>query len=185
MGPDVSHPDGYARLLHGHGQYRDAVEVKMLAGVVQRSPFPQTHNDGQRFVQPLCSLAWGKGLPEAAEFPPAIAAQTDAEYQAPAAQLVERYGLAGDDPGSPAGQGRDHCSESQRAGGAGHRRKRDPWVRDRHDVPVQHVIPEEDALPAGLFGAMRDRAETAGIGEFTERRDVETEMHAGPPGRST
>ncbi len=104
----------------------------------------------------------------------ALAAEAHAEHETPAAQAVERHGLARELMRPPASQRRDHRPEHQALGGHRHRGQRDPRISDPLDRrAVLEVVPDEEAVPAPRLGPGGQLGHHARLGELLEGREVD------------
>ncbi len=114
-------------------------------------------------------------------------AESDAEHHATAREVVERDHLTRELPGPPAGDWRDHRPDHE----ARRRLSDRPQHRPRRDhvgrlgPRPQEMIPEEEAVPAGILGELGERDDLGWVGERPEVRggDGEATTRHGPPPR--
>ena len=94
------------------------------------------------------------------------------EHQAPARQPVHAHRLPGQLVRPAPGHGRHHRPYPQPLGGRRHRRQRHPRVGDvGHRRPIQHVVPDEQPVPAGRPRLRPPRSATdPGLGQLAEDR---------------
>src|SRR5213080_4434011 len=90
----------------------------------------------------------------------AIRAKTHSENQASLRKMIERDGLPGYFPGPTTRQWCDKRSNLDMFGSQSHPSQRNPGIHDWHRLlraahVVADMIPEEEAIPARLFGLMR------------------------------
>ena len=92
-------------------------------------------------------------------------AQADAENDPAVREVVERGHLPGHDGRPTAGERRDHRPEPEPRRPHGHHAQGDPRIDggEHRIAPVQHVVPEEEAVPPRRL---------RGRGEVTEQFDV-------------
>jgi hypothetical protein len=175
------HPDGDARLLHGPGLELRVADGVVRPGVAERLAAPETHQHIEALVEHGRMERIVGRLAEGRELGAAVRADADAEDQPAVAQVVERHGLAGELGGPPAGQRRHEGPELDPAGHHGHGRQFNPRIGDRHAPRRADVIPEEEAVPAGVLGFARQIGDDADVGEVAEVRRIDSKAHAGAP----
>lgn len=108
----------------------------------------QTVQHDQRLVQDLRPDTRVSRLAERGEFA-VRGAEANADDASPAGELVQGDDLLGHLPRSASGQRRAHRAEPEPAGGRPDRSEQHPGVVHRD---AMDVVPEEEAVPAGLFG---------------------------------
>jgi hypothetical protein len=108
-------------------------------------------------------------LPERAQLPPRVAAQAGPEHQAAPRQPVDPDRLPGQLAGPAPGHRRDHRADDQPLGRAGDGGQGDPRVGHvGHGRPVEHVVPNEQAVPPGGLGLGAQVGHEPGLGELAE-----------------
>ncbi len=159
-GPGAAHPDGDPRLLQ-RGRVADGGPVRARdpvvgAGVLDGLSAPQPVQDLEVLVE--------HGPPDGrVRLLPAVVpleregAAPDPEDEPPAAQTVQRGGLASHDQRPASGQRRDQRPEPDGVRGAGGGGQRHPGVHHVHRTgsESEQVVPEEEAVPAGGLGLDR------------------------------
>ena len=168
VGPPRREPDRDPRALDGPGQQAHA------PGLLAAPPGVEQLGAGveQGGAGPRVGL-----LAEARQLPAAVAAEPEPADQAPARQQVQRRRLARELLRAAAGHRRDHRAQADGPGGRRDRGHRDPRVGDRVDVVVEHVVPDEDAVPAAGLGPRGQLREHARVGQLAERRDEDPAPH--------
>ena len=159
--PARRHPDRDPRLLE---------RARLEAAV------PEGRELGQAPVEQPGTLARIALLAELGrvELARALAAEAHTEHETPAAQAVERHGLARELMRPPARQRRDHRPEHQALGGHRHRGQCDPRISDPLDRRAMlEVVPDEEAVPAARLGPRGQLGHHARLGELLEGRDVD------------
>ena len=116
-------------------------------------------------------------LAEGAELPRAVVAETNADDDPAARKMIERAHLPSQHPGAPARQRRDERADTDPLGRGRHRRQRHPRIGHAHAAGPEDVVPQVEALPAGLLGGMGEVGNPAGIGELGEGGHEQSEPH--------
>jgi hypothetical protein len=99
-----------------------------------------------------------------------VAAEADPERQPAAREPVERGGLPGDLDRPATRQRRDHGAEPDALGGGSDRRQRDLWVgHASHRLLPAQLVPDEDAVPAGLLRLGGQPGDHGRVGELVEQ----------------
>ena len=166
VGPARRDPHRDPRLLHRHG-------LELAA--------PQRHQPLEVGVELPRPLAHVVLLAERPELAVGIAADAHAEHQPPPAQPVERDRLARELVDPPARGRGDERADAHARSGASDRRHRHPRVGDvGHGRAVDHVIPDEAAVPPGRLRLGSELREHARLGQLPERGDEDPSLGAQP-----
>src|SRR5829696_4523918 len=140
---------------------------------------PELGELGQALIEEAGALARVDDLAEGLELAVAIAAETDSEGEATAAQVVERHGLASDLLDAPPRKGRDHRTDPEPLGRARDGRERDPDIGNGLDGrAVVDVVPEKVAVPAALLGSAGELRDGRRLDELVEGSDEDPTVHA-------
>ena len=140
---------------------------------------PQAVEDLQALVEPVGAHARVRVLAEGAELLLRAGAEPGAEHQPAAGEQVDRGRLTRQQPGAAAGQRQDHHADADPLGDAGHRRQHHPGVHHRRLVLVGQVVPDEEAVPAGLLGLAGQGDQQVGVGVLADVRHADGEAHDG------
>lgn len=141
---------------------------------------PQPGQDLEALVELLGAHARVGVVTEEPEVPLDGVAESDAEHEAPAREVLQRHRLPRELPRATAGERGDEGAEHQVVGGCRDRGERDPRV----DVVVviglaeEQVVPEEEAVPSRRLGVAREAGEGPSVTEGAEIGHVESVLHA-------
>src|SRR5207247_10141042 len=127
----------------------------LLAPERERLAGPQARQDREPLVETLRADARIRLLAEQSEARVVRIAESDAEDQAPAGELVDAGRLPREVPRPPACERRHLDADPHALGRDSDRRERDPRVAGRNPAIalIEDVILEEDAVPSGGLGA--------------------------------
>jgi hypothetical protein len=131
------------------------------------------------FVQHLSALDWVDDLSEPAQFASRVDAKSQAEDDAARREVVERYHLASQHLGAPSHDRGHHRAEAQAGRGTRDAGEDDPRISDVGSLlgAPQHVVPEEEPIPALLLCEDGKRDHSARIGQLVERRQEYSVAH--------
>src|SRR3954470_191277 len=155
-------PHRNPRLLHRHG-------LELAA--------PQRHQPVEVGVELPRALAHVRLLAERPELAVRIAAHPHTEHQPPLAQAVECDRLARELVDPPPRRRGDERPDPHPRRRRRDRRHRHPRVGDvGHRRAVDHVIPDEEAVPPGRLRLGRELCEHARLGQLPERGDEDRSL---------
>jgi RimJ/RimL family protein N-acetyltransferase len=173
-------PQGRPRLLERPRQEGDSSGPVVLALMMDFLAGPQSKHQVQGFIHPFGQDAFVRLFSEPAHFAIGVDAEADAQGQAAIGEVIQADGRAGKSVWPPAGQRGDggpdtHAARSRRDGGQCR-----PGVPGVTVVtgPAQHVVPQEEPVPASLLRGDGQLNEHAGVGEIVKGGHMDGVAHA-------
>src|SRR5579875_3416854 len=95
--------------------------------------------------------------------------------------MIQRDGLASEYPGSAAWQGSDERAQANGARAEGYGSQGNPrinhWVSARRQRRLRHLVPQEEAVPAGFLCFMSQVGQDACITIRPKMRDIDSVTH--------
>jgi len=158
-------------LLHRSGQERDTLCCEERSAVVDGRTRPQRPEQIEALVEDVAALARVGRLSEARQLTSRIDAEPDAEDEPPSREVVERHRLAGELLGTATHDRRDHRPDPHAARHHRDGRQRDPRIGDlgRLAGRAEHVIPQEEPVPAALLRCGRQVHQRPDVCEWADR----------------
>ena len=156
---------------------RHSINLEMLTRVHDGFALEESGDDVESFIEAGASGAGIHDLIEPRKFASGVGAGADANGQTAITHQVDGQNLARQFDRPPTRHRGNHWTESDRGGGGRHRPEGNPRVDDLVRLGPQDVVPEEQSVPARLFGRGREIDQLVRIGETAERCNKDPVLH--------
>jgi hypothetical protein len=131
----------------------------------------------ERFVELLRTVLWVDAFVEGTKLMPSIIPEPNSNDEPSTTEDVEGRDLTRNDPGSPSCKWGHHGSNAEPTRCAGNCRHRDPGVANGETGFTEHVIPQEDAIPAGLLSGDGELDNGLRVSKLMKRWKEDSKLH--------